>query len=871
MKTVAFLNLAQKICGMIVAVTSSLLVADSGFLLFTSLPQGLLIYAQKAHIILGFTLCVFVPGFIASHWALHNSHVNKKARYRGKQLSGLLVASCAIGIVLYVVGKSSSVSYLVLLHELTFLCVLLFYLRHRWVADKTPILSVERYAALLSCGLLIGLLFYQNLRITPNQTLQAITEIGDFGLSNSRTESGHWLDEKDLADPSYCAECHTEIAKQWDASAHHFSSLNDPFYFATFNSLQESRPSKDAKFCGGCHDPLILHSGNMNQHVDLASSHAQSGITCLACHSIVALRDRTGNGSYILAPLQHYPYRYSQDPNEQALNRSLILSKPAQHKKTLARDFLSSSEFCLVCHKANLPATLINYVWKRGQNDYDAWFDSGVGQHSARSFQPLGDAKNCQDCHMPDVPSNDPAAKDGYARSHGFPGSNTTLAAINNNVSWQNRSQKMLEGALSIDIFSMNHDNQELLALPDQGTRVPVDQDIELGILVRNRRVGHFFPGGVADMREAWVELSVMDESGKLKLTSGLLDESGFLEASAHRYHAVLLDRNGKVLKIHDVENLYTVLYSNRIQLGTSDWIRFSLRLPSNLVNQKLTIQARLLHRKFSREYMKFVQGDSAFIQPIVNIAEDTIIITADLKKTPLIMESSGEHLATDSQVDRIHDSGIASFLQGDTAYARKAFARVSEQWQDDIRGPLHGAQAALADGDFIAVEQLLQEADKRKPGFPKTAWLLSRLRIGQGQVSAGISALNRALEIFPEDRILLRDRGAAYFNVQNYAAAKKDFERLLAIDNERADVHSYLMRIAQASGEIDAMEHHRHLWETYRPRSDEKSVSLIARQLDENLDREANRLHTHPLRKAEEGERRAEVLAKINEDKDEL
>src|SRR5207244_7214145 len=62
----------------------------------------------------------------------------------------------------------------------------------------------------------------------------------------------------------------------------------------------------------------------------------------------------------------------------------------------------------------------------------------------------------CADCHMPLVPSNDPAAKDGKVRSHRFPGANTALPFVNHDQVQLKIVQDFLrDGQISVDVFGI--------------------------------------------------------------------------------------------------------------------------------------------------------------------------------------------------------------------------------------------------------------------------------------------------------------------------------------------------------------------------------------------------------------------------------
>ena len=96
------------------------------------------------------------------------------------------------------------------------------------------------------------------------------------------------------------------------------------------------------------------------------------------------------------------------------------------------------------------------YRWIRGFNEYDNWQASGVSGQGARSFYYPAKPQGCADCHMPLVPANDPAARDGKVHSHRFPGANTALPFVNRDEEQLQVTQAFLQsGAVTIDVFGL--------------------------------------------------------------------------------------------------------------------------------------------------------------------------------------------------------------------------------------------------------------------------------------------------------------------------------------------------------------------------------------------------------------------------------
>src|SRR5207244_1344810 len=66
-------------------------------------------------------------------------------------------------------------------------------------------------------------------------------------------------------------------------------------------------------------------------------------------------------------------------------------------------------------------------------------------------------------------------------------------------------------------------------------------------VVVRTRKVGHFFPGGTVDAFDVWLELQASDDSGRVIFWSGMVENGGKgpVEKSAHFYRSLQLDGNG--------------------------------------------------------------------------------------------------------------------------------------------------------------------------------------------------------------------------------------------------------------------------------------------------------------------------------------
>src|SRR5262249_1512891 len=66
-------------------------------------------------------------------------------------------------------------------------------------------------------------------------------------------------------------------------------------------------------------------------------------------------------------------------------------------------------------------------------------------------------------------------------------------------------------------------------------------------VVVRTRKVGHFFPGGTVDAYDTWLELKATDDKDRVLFWSGKVEDDGKgpVEKSAHFYRSLQVDAHG--------------------------------------------------------------------------------------------------------------------------------------------------------------------------------------------------------------------------------------------------------------------------------------------------------------------------------------
>ncbi len=444
--------------------------------------------------------------------------------------------------------------------------------------------------------------------------------------------------------------CHPDIYKQWSSSAHHFSSFNNQWYRKSIEYMQDAIGVQPSKWCGGCHDPALLFSGMMDTPIReiVHTPEAQVGLACTACHTIVAVKDTMGNGGYVIEYPPLHDLATSKNRLLRTLHDFLVRVDPGPHKETFLKPFhrQNRAEFCSACHKVHLDKPVNNYRWFRGFNEYDSWQASGVSGQGARSFYYPEKPRDCADCHMPLVPSDDAGNLDGMVHSHRFPGANTALPLVNKDEEQLQTTFRFLQNnQVTLDIFALgeagapgagadgsdgkslgnNLDIASTFAVgEEQGMVVgggvfsrwvtpvsaPINRvdatvrrgdTVRVDVVVRTRGVGHFFPGGTVDAFDVWLELKAVDNRGRTIFWSGAVENEGKgpVEKGAHFYRSLQLDGHGNPINKRNAWATRAVLYVNLIPPGAADTVHFRLRVPEDC-GATLYLTAKLNYRKFA-------------------------------------------------------------------------------------------------------------------------------------------------------------------------------------------------------------------------------------------------------------------------------
>ena len=695
--------------------------------------------------------------------------------------------------------------------------------------------------------------------------------------SSAQTLDGKTIKAEFFMNSESCKPCHTDIYNQWQSSMHHMASFNNQWYRKSIEYMQDTVGVKPSLWCGGCHDHALVFSGMMQSHPIREIEHTpagQAGLGCMSCHAIAQVKGTMGQGSFVI----EYPSldRLASNPNPllQALANFAIKLNPKPHRQVFLKPFHQQPgqvpEFCSACHKVHLDVPVNGYRWIRGFNDYDNWQASGVSGQGARSFYYPPKPSQCADCHMPLVASKDFGNLRGFVHSHRFAAANTAVPTSYGDHEQVTAVEDFLRGALSVDIFALAEEPAESTpgagpsgprsetpqlsstfavgeessaGLAGAGTstlpvaqlvaplgRVPASvrrgDTVRVEVVVRTRKLGHFFPGGTVDAFDCWVELEARDNHSRVIFWSGEAADNGHgpVDPGAHFYRSLQLDAHGNPINKRNAWSTRATMYARLIPPGAADTVHYRLKIPEDC-GDTITLTAKLNYRKFSWWNTQWAfagvrdssqphpdvakdhddgrwvfQGNLADVSaqhpqipdvPTVAMGEDSVTLPVVPKNAPPFAENLGFN---PQDRERWNDYGIGLLLQGDLKGAERAFeyvVKIDPQYAD---GWVNIARARMQEGNTEAARPMLQRALRLNPRLASAHYFSGLALKADGKYPQALDEFSKAAALYPRDRVVRNQVGRMLFLQRKYREAVTEFEKTLAVDPEDLEAHYNLM-----------------------------------------------------------------------------
>ena len=120
--------------------------------------------------------------------------------------------------------------------------------------------------------------------------------------------------------------------------------------------------------------------------------------------------------------------------------------------------------------------------------------------------------------------------------------------------------------------------------LDSSGAKLEPGSTVRVDVVVRTRKIGHFFPGGTVDAFDAWLELQASDADGRVIFWSGNVADGGRgpVEPGAHFYRSFQLDGDGNPIDKRNAWQTRSLLYVRLIPPGAADVAHYLVRVPKD-------------------------------------------------------------------------------------------------------------------------------------------------------------------------------------------------------------------------------------------------------------------------------------------------
>jgi tetratricopeptide (TPR) repeat protein len=741
---------------------------------------------------------------------------------------------------------------------------------------------------------------------------------GSFFPSSAQVYGKQKIPSKFFMESDSCKRCHEDIYNQWFSSAHHFSSFNNQWYRKSIEYMQDTIGTKPSKWCGGCHDPAVLYAGLMDTPIKqiVHRPEAQAGLGCMMCHSIANVKSTMGQGDFYLEYPKLHELAATKNPVARAFHDFLIKLNPEPHRRVFLKPFMrdQTAEFCSSCHKVHLDIPVNSYRWFRGFNEYDNWQASGVSGQGARSFYYPPKPQQCADCHMPMELSKDQGNINGAVHSHRFPAANTAVPTANEDPDQLKLTESFLKnGQLTVDIFALSpaqaplkpgastqsdlsttfavgEEAESKVNAENAGEVAPVTAPLDvvqpalrrgdtvrIDVVVRTKKVGHFFPGGTVDAYDTWLELKAIDDKGQTIFWSGAVDDNGHgpVEKGAHFYRSLQIDAHGNPINKRNAWATRAVVYVRLIPPGAADTVHYRMSIPQNAGN-KITLHARLCYRKFAwygtqeafagipdaskpnavapdyddrpTLFTASLSGVSAKEEkipdlPIVAIAENEVTLP---------VAAHGAHLAEPKTIvrkeewQRWNDYGIGLFLQGDLKGAAAAFLKVTEADPNNPDGWVNIGRCAVQEGDMARARTVLEKAISLSPNLARANFFYAKVLRADGNYEGAAARLRGVLAQYPRDRVAINDLGRVLFLQRKYDEAVKILQSVLAIDPEDLQAHYNLMLCYNGLGQEKLAKEHEARYLRFKADESSQAITGPYRQIHPEDNNERQAVHEH-------------------------
>jgi Flp pilus assembly protein TadD len=135
-------------------------------------------------------------------------------------------------------------------------------------------------------------------------------------------------------------------------------------------------------------------------------------------------------------------------------------------------------------------------------------------------------------------------------------------------------------------------------------------------------------------------------------------------------------------------------------------------------------------------------------------------------------------------------------------------------------------ARVLAARGDTTRAGYVIERLQREHPDYLGTYTEGAEVLLAEGRITEAVAWLDRGLERFPSNAVLLNDRGLCHLLAADLAHATADFEAAYAVDSADAEYVSNLALARALGGDVAGAEA---LWNRVLPPADVRANLSIA------------------------------------------
>jgi len=415
------------------------------------------------------------------------------------------------------------------------------------------------------------------------------------------------------------------------------NTMRDPLFLAALTVAEQDAPGV-GDYCLRCHTPPGFVGGRTRgrpssaRGADLTMGD-RDGVSCDSCHRMLPTTN-LGNAQYVLSPTE---VRFGPHATIDSIRH-----------EGAASAWLADSRMCATCHEITNPGQpqrLPDGTDTGRRFPLDTTYSEWARSDFAAAGSPA--AATCQDCHLPRMgmpaftATNTTAVRRDNPRRHDLVGANAwglrVLARMRGEVAsgefydpdvvpfyeaGARRAEAMLRGAVTLEI-------REAPATVAAGAEATVVARI-------TNRSGHRVPTGYADGRRVWLEVALLDASGREVVVSGAYDVAQARLDTADRQLKVYEAHHGRAgmgggehIALHDAVIKDTRLppqgfrplpghepvgadYAGGVGGALRHWddTRYTFTVPRDL-RGPIRVRVRARYQTTTREYVEFLQREN--------------------------------------------------------------------------------------------------------------------------------------------------------------------------------------------------------------------------------------------------------------------